>query len=75
MNGVEQSLTVSSGSNSGQCFDDLGASTDQMCIGRWRYSSSIAALQKQRGLIITKHLSDANRALLVDYMQRVGMID
>lgn len=74
INNVEQSLTVV-GSNTGQCFDDIAAGMDQACIGRIRATGSLAAAQWQRGLIITKHLSDANRALLMDYMQRISMID
>lgn len=75
VNNVEQTLSVSSGSNSGQCFDDISAGMNTGRIARISASTAVSCAQKQRGIIITKHLSDANRELLVDYMQRVGMID
>ena len=75
VNNVEQSLTLNTGSNVGQCFDDLGSGTDQMCLGRLRGSTSLAGVQHQRLIIITRPLSDANRALLLDYCQRIGAVD
>lgn len=74
-NGVEQTLTTT-GSVDNFCYDDVSAGIDIMRVARTSQSgTSVAAVQRQRDIFITTHLSDADRAKLVTYSQNNGTID
>jgi len=74
VNGVEQVLTVASGANSGWCFDDLAVGKDSITMGRVLSSSQLQGFTYAKMCMVTRPLTDAQRAEILAYVQSEGMI-
>lgn len=72
VNGVPQTLTVNTGSNTGQCFDDVLANTAR--IARVQATTSLQGTQDCRFLLITPHLSGGDMTNLISYLTSRGII-
>lgn len=75
VNGVEQTLTVYSGANTGQSLNLITATSNNVRLGRIQSSTSVQGTTDWLEFGLTGHLSDADRQeYIVDYATAKGLI-
>jgi hypothetical protein len=74
VNKVPMALTVNTGSNTGQCFDDIAAGANGARMGRVQATTSVNGAQDFKFLLVTPQLSDGDLDNLYNYVTNLGMI-